>query len=184
VYRPVLLKGDYVSTAPNGRERQALAKKEGCLVVVDFHFNWFEKPAVKGGEVHFKRNSSDSEAFANVMWHSLSGLGLPAHGNAPVHEAVERSAFINFYEMPTVLLEPLFVSNADQAKWLHEAKNAEALAVAIADAIKKHVSSGTIGLSPGHAHKSSPDPGSKCAVGDNEVDHVLKLVERVTHLLA
>jgi N-acetylmuramoyl-L-alanine amidase len=187
MYRPVLLKGDYAGSGPTGHERQQMAQREGCLLVVDFHFN-SANPTGRGGEVHYKAGSDDSRRFARLMWDSLARIGLPPHGTNSVVEATSahRSAFINHYAMKTVLLEPLFVSHFDQATWLHDQHNVEALAKAVVDAIKAEVNAGTIGLSPGHAHKTSApnDTGSACILGDNERRHVLEVVDIVMQALA
>lgn len=87
--------------------------------------------------------------------------------------------------MPAILLGPLFISNADQAGWLHGPAaevNLNKLSDAIAAAIKGQFPGGGVtGLSPGHLFKTSApnDKGSKCTLGDMETNHILPLVERV-----
>jgi hypothetical protein len=122
------------------------------------------------------------------MWAEIASTGLPPHGGQPVKSTQEapRSQFIVYYDMPTILLEPLFISNTDQASWIHDSGNSQLLAAAIARAIKgQFLSGGPIGLSPGHAYKTSQptDPGSTCALGDTERDHTLALVDLVSQQL-
>ncbi len=184
--RPVILRGDYVlNGASGGLGRQAMAVSEQCVAVVEFHFN--SGPAsARGGEVHFQPGVAESRRFAELMWDGIASTGLPAHGTTPVQPALERSAFIVQYSMPTILLEPLFLSNVEQAGWLHTPDRFEALAASIVKAILAFVGpAATIGLSPGHAYKTSApnDTGAPCLHGDNEKRHVLEMVERVQALL-
>ena len=182
-YRPVLLKGDYTHfTQVSNKERQALAKSEGCAAVVEFHFNSTGNPGVAGGEVYYQEKVPASREFAAVIWGKIKGIGLPEHGDPLKSTAINpRTVFIDFYEMPTVLLETLFLSNPDQAAWLHGddgPKHMEALADAIAAGIRAYLpEGGTIGLSPGHAFKTSNpnDTGARCKGGDHEADHTVVL---------
>jgi hypothetical protein len=185
VYKPVELHGNYGGLGPTGHERQELAQKLGCVCVVDFHFNAAADSSEKGGEVIYQKNSAMSKEFAEAMWGEIR-TALPAHGAKPVKSTDDapRAAYINHYSVPTILLEPLFVSNDDQARWLHDFKgeNLKKLAALLTMGIKGHfLSGGAIGLSPGHAYKSSSpkDKGSKCRLGDFEVDHVLEIVRLV-----
>ena len=188
IYRPLILKGDYAGDGASGHERQRMAKSKGCICVVEFHFNSAADAKARGAEVHFQKGVPDSLKFADAMWAEIATVGLPGHGNMPVKSTAEakRSAFIDHYEMPAILLEPLFISNPEQAKWIHEEANLQKLAAVISAGIKgEFFKGGTIGLSPGHAYKtSSPsDKGSKCSLGDQEVDHVLKLIKAVEQIL-
>lgn len=189
VYKPVELHGDYAGSGAAGHERQEMAKKLGCVCVIDFHFNSAEDAGAKGGEVIYQKDSATSKQFAEGMWGEIRAI-LPAHGSKPVKSTDDapRGAYINHYEMPTILVEPLFISNDDQAHWIHDFKgqNLEKLAALIVLGIKgQFLSGGAIGLSPGHAYKTSApkDKGSNCRLGDFEVDHVLELVRLVKEKL-
>lgn len=177
VFQPIFLYGDYLGTGH--RDRQQLAFTQQCLCVVEFHFNSAVANA-RGGEVHHQRNNADSQQFARDMWAELASIGLPAHGNQPVKSTAvsPRSGWIDHYLMTAIVLEPLFISNAAQATWLHA--NPDTLADAIAAGIKGHYyTGGRIGLSAGHAYKTINDPGAACARGDHEADHTVDLVQRV-----
>jgi hypothetical protein len=185
VYKPVELHGDYTGSGPTGHERQEMAKTLGCVCVVDFHFNAAEDRGESGGEVIYQKNSAASREFAEAMWGEI-GKALPAHAAKPVKSTDDapRAAYINHYSIPTILLEPLFVSNDGQARWLHDSQgeNLEKLAALITSGIRGHFpSGGAIGLSPGHAYKtrSPADRGARCRLGDSEVDHVLEVVRLV-----
>jgi N-acetylmuramoyl-L-alanine amidase len=181
-YKPVLLKGDY--TRDSNHERQARAKEEGCLGVVDFHFNSTGDSKVRGGEIYYQEGVTASRHFAEVMWRRFEGIGLPTHGNQPLRSTATnpRTVFLDHYAMPAILLESLFLSNPDQAAWLHGAGHMESLADAIVAGIRDQFpEGGTIGLSPGHAYKSSApaDRGAKCREGDSEADHTVALAALV-----
>jgi len=124
--------------------------------------------------------------LAELMWSGLSALKLPPHGT-PVRDASGRAGFITKYSMPAILIEPLFVSDPTQAQWLHAAGNVDRLAAAVVSVIRTFSNGvGTVGLSPGHAFKtSSPaDSGAVCVAGDTERDHVEALVQLVAQSLS
>jgi N-acetylmuramoyl-L-alanine amidase len=192
IYTPVILKGDYAGSGATSHERQERASLEGCICTVDFHFDTVDDSGASGGEVHYKEGNEDSRQFALAMWAELAATGLPPHGANPVLSTAQRSrsAFIERYEMPAILLEPLFLSNPNQAGLLHgpgaDANNRK-MAEAITAAIKgQFPRGGKIGLSPGHAYKtSSPnDPGGPCALGDTERAHILTIVGLVEQYLS
>lgn len=179
-YEFVILTGDY--TGPFDRQQQA--QDEHCLVVVEIHFNAVADPSAEGGEVHYKLNDNVSRDFAEAMMAEIRATGLPAHGNQPVKSTTvaTRSAWIDFYSMPAIVIEPLFISNPNQAQWLHD--HMDNLAQAIAAAIRgSFLGGGRIGLSAGHAGKSHPDPGASCAKQDTEAEHTVDLRDRVASLL-
>jgi len=178
----VILGGDYV----NNHNRQQSAASQGCICVVDFHFNSVSDPTVQGGSIIYQTNNSSSKPFADVTWAEIAAIGLPPHGSPVVSTAqAPRGSYIAHYVMPTILLEPLFVSNQQQATWLHDPSHSSLLAAAIASAIVgQFLGLGPIGLSPGHALKSTPDPGAPCALGDSEAVHSLDLANLVAQRLS
>jgi len=174
-FQPIILTGDYVAT----HDRQQQALNEQCLGVVEFHFS-SAVPAAQGGEVHHKQTDDGSREFAVAMWSEIAAAGLPPHGNQPVKSTAvaTRSGWIDYYQMMAIVLEPLFISNQAQADWLHQ--NAGTLADAITAAINgTFLDGGRIGLSAGHAGKSTPDPGASCINGDTEADHTVALRDLV-----
>jgi N-acetylmuramoyl-L-alanine amidase len=180
-FQPILLTGDYVGS--HVRQQQAL--DEQCLCVLEFHFN-SAVAAARGGEVHYQPAVPASRELAEAVWAELAAIGLPPHGSQPVKSTAEspRSAWIDFYQMMAVVLEPLFISNQSQADWLHDSTNAGFLADAIVAAVtgffqSKGISAGPIGLSAGHAGKSTPDSGAPCVNGDTEADHTVALRDMV-----
>lgn len=181
--RVVFLTGDY-GVRPI-RQRQAVAA--GCALTVDFHFN-SNGPAARGAEVYFRTNHNPSKELARRVIQNFQALGLPDHGD-PLKSATDgegRAAFINRYQNTAILLEPLFVSNLQQAQWLHEPGNLDNLARAVADAIRSSTNpADVIGLSIGHLGKdSSPsDRGAPCKLHDMEATHGEAMARAVAQLL-
>jgi N-acetylmuramoyl-L-alanine amidase len=168
-FQPIFLSGDYVQPKnhhvdhPNARQFEAVNRQ--CLCVVEFHFNSSIVSSASGAEVHYQDGDTDSKKFADVMWEALSNLGLSPTSDGPVISTAirTRSGWIDYYIMPAIVLEPLFLSNRTSATWLHG--NEGNLAHAIAEGIKTAFpDGGRIGLSAGHSGKSYGDPGAICVL--------------------
>lgn len=172
------LTGDY---ATSRRLRQRQAKREGCALAVDFHFNSNGSSAI-GGEVYYKDGDERSRRLAMAMVDAFHALGLPDHGDPVKPAGSSRAAFILAYECPAVLVEPLFISNPRQAAWIREAANLEKLAAEVANAIKRCSADGdTIGLSVGHFGKDSApqDRGARHAIAGWEAEYAQRLADGV-----
>ena len=180
------LTGEYANV--NNRQDQAAQRR--CAVTIDFHFNGNGSDA-KGGEVWYKPGDAKAKALGQVIVDAFSSLGLPFHGTEPLKEAVpgNRASFIRHYKNPAILIEPLFVTNpgANQAGWIHEKSNVQALAQKIAEALGAATTdeNSLVGLSIGHIYKpSSPgDTGVDCIRGDTEADHARAVAEAVGSVL-
>ena len=182
--RVVFLTGDYVGRGRHFRQRQA--ESLGCAFTVDFHFN-SNGPTAQGCEV-YHRTDDASRAAAARMLEAFRSLQLRPRSE-PVKPATAgegRAAFIESYKNTAILLEPLFVSNPDEARWLHDRHNLSALATAVSQAIIDSTADGAlIGLSIGHLGKdSSPrDRGADCVFRDMEATHAEALAREVARLL-
>lgn len=182
IRRITWLKGDYVGN----HERQAQAQSEGCKLVIEFHFN-SNGPIATGGETWFKPGDPLSLTVATDIRNRYSNIGLSLHGPGP-NAAVSgtRAGWLPFYSCSAILLEPLYVSNPDQARWIHQSGNVDLLAGQVTEAIFNNTSDvDVIGLSIGHRFKHSHpnDMGAACALGDNEADHGTALAEAVAAML-
>jgi hypothetical protein len=178
----VFLTGDY-ATRIKPRQNQAAA--EGCALTIDFHFNSNGSTAI-GGEVYYKDDDAKSKSFAKAVIDVFRSLNLPDHGDPLKPAGGSRAGFILDYQNPAVLLEPLFISNVTQAKWIQDAANLAALGQGIARAIKANTSDGDkIGLSVGHLGKDSApeDRGAKHAIDGWEADYAKRLAETVAQHL-
>ena len=176
----VNLTGDYVS--PTDRQQQAANKH--CAVTIDFHFNSSSDKKAKGGEVWYKPNDDLAKNLARDILQGYKNVGLPIHGSNGLEAATTgtRSSFIRHYPCPSVLLEPLFVTNQEQAEWIHNSSNLKSLAQAIADCIKAHFPNAIVGISVGHLYKTSQpnDKGAPCILRDSEADHGKALADEVS----
>lgn len=180
------LTGDYA----NVTTRQEQASQRGCAVAIDFHFNG-NGPNAKGGEVWYKPGNAAARALGQSIVDGYATLSLPFHGNEPLKEAVQgnRASFIRHYACPAVLIEPLFVSNPsdNQAGWIHDPANVEALAAMIAEALEEATDdeNALVGLSIGHLYKTSAprDTGVDCVRGDTEAQHAKAVAEAVATIL-
>ena len=184
--RVVMLTGDYVGK----HVRQAQAKAAGCALSIEFHFNSNGRDAKHSG-VYFKHQDARSEAAATLFQDGFDRLfaDKPGWGGSTKDSSEDggRSSFIDRYSQPAVLIEPLFVSNPDQAAWIHDDDNVGLLARVVADALIAATADGDlIGLSIGHLGKdSSPgDRGAACCLGDTEATHGSKLALTVCQLLS
>lgn len=184
--RVVMLTGDYVGH----HVRQAQARAAGVKLSIEFHFN-SNGPSSVGSGVYFKPGDAASQAAAqqlqngfNQLFQNHNGWGGTAK---PSSADGGRSAFIDSYANPAVLIEPLFVSNNQQADWIHVDANLNSLAANIASSLVAVTQSGDlIGLSIGHLGKDSApgDRGADCIDGDTEATHGEKLALAVRALLS
>jgi peptidoglycan hydrolase-like protein with peptidoglycan-binding domain len=174
----VWLKGDYVGN----HERQAQAQSEGCKLVIEFHFN-SNGPTATGGETWFKPGDPLSIAVATDIRNRYSNIGLSLHGPGPnAADSSTRAGWLPFYSCSAILLEPLYVSNPGQARWIHQSGNIDLLTEQVTAAILNNTSEAdVIGLSIGHRFKHSHpnDMGAPCALGDSEAKHGTALAEAV-----
>jgi len=183
--RVVMLTGDYVGH----HARQAQAKAAGCHLSIEFHFNSNGSTSI-GSDVFYKQGDTASRNAAQLLQGGFNQLFVNQQGwggNALAsNEDGGRSAFIDYYSNPAVLIEPLFVSNKQQADWIHDDANIARLAQTVAAALVAATQPGDlIGLSIGHLGKdSSPhDTGADCIDGDTEATHGEKLALAVRALL-
>src|SRR6266480_4328777 len=86
----------------------------------EIHFNSNGATAT-GGETWFKPGDPLSNTIAADIRNRFSNIGLSLHGPGP-NAAVSstRAGWLPFYSCSAILLEPLYVSNPDQARWIHQ----------------------------------------------------------------
>ena len=166
----IRLTGDYVGN----HERQRQASAAGCTCVLDFHFNSFDKPSANGGECFYQKGQSRSKELAKAIVEAITSCGLKLRSESLKESVNTRAGFIDYYQCPTVLLEPLFLSNPADAAWIHRPENVQALGKAIAERLRPLLRTQDIlGISIGHKGKTSQpkDRGTECLHGDDEADH-------------
>jgi len=162
----VWLKGDYVGH----HERQQQARDAKCNFVVSFHFNSFYDPKAGGCEI-FYNNAMKLDMvkeWVKIAQELAQKLGVRWRSAT---FATGRANFINYYPCPAVLLEPMFVSNPEEAAKLHNLKFirpiVEWLGQQIYEFAKRHWGNDAIiGLDIGHRYKRRIDLGAKCVGAD------------------
>jgi len=166
MYRCKFYKGDYL-------ERQKQANTDGCVAYVEHHFNSAASPSASYTVVITGANASQTSRNWG-RWYA---------------QAVAREFELRvggFTHMPAILLEPLFVSNPQQAEWVRSAEGQTRLARILSDSIQRFFQDGgLIGFSVGHKYKrSSPkDRGAAVAGGGWEADYAEQVLLKAQSLL-
>lgn len=173
--RIVWLKGDYTGKK---QERQKQAAKENCNLVISFHFNASRNPKANGAEVYHNGKGNAVVVANELLRVIVNTLGVKWRKVASASGT--RAAFINAYHCPAVLLEPCFITNAEEAVLIHDIKALRTLGEAIASQISK-LSIPVLGIDIGHKYTtlSSLDRGARCVFGDYEADHAERLAKVV-----
>jgi len=140
--------------------RQMLANEAGVDVYIEQHFNSGPKEADYCMAVVAHNASEKSIEIAETYADFVSNrFKIPKFKGNP--EGVKKCKFrergdfnLRFTKMPAVLLEPLFVSNAEHVKILIDKQGYYDLAEILVDTIRKHFPNGAkVGFSVGHKYK-------------------------------
>ena len=161
------------------RDRQLYANEQGADVYVEFHFNAtsYDKPGVADNPSsvlvcdNASQKSRDmAKDFADMM---SSRFNYPNRGVVELKKHVDGTAdraYYNLYytKMKSFLLEPLYVSDVEQAKVALSDSEQREIASILVDVIKKHFPDGAkCAFSLGHKFKSSAvyDRGAPVVIG-------------------
>lgn len=127
-YSVVLTRQDNETELGNS-ERGAIANACGAIVFVEIHLNASFDQDVDYAQTFWGEKEKDL-AFSLIMNQALGALGIPLN-------AVERfdNGGLLRAKMPSVLVEAVFVSNADEAKDLANGTRQESIAQAIATGV-------------------------------------------------
>jgi N-acetylmuramoyl-L-alanine amidase len=121
-------------------DRAFLANTSGAKMVVSIHHAWHHTPAAAGTTSFF---------FERLGYHSHRGRMAAAYVQRAVSRAlgtVDIGTFGRSYEIlretniPAVLLEPLYLSNPDEAKLAEEPSYPATVAEAVAEALELYAS--------------------------------------------
>lgn len=182
--RAVWFTGDY-------RTRQTSANAGGVACYLEGHFNASANPkpnyacvvvAKDAGELAKEWGRSIAAGISQAFGIATGGTdGLLVGGFAG-----RGDGNLRLCEMPAVLIEPWFVSNADGASWARSAEAQVRLARVIADSIRAFFPGAeSVGLSIGHKGKStSPkDMGAAVLGGGTEALYAEMYLRAVAALL-
>ena len=179
--RTVFLDGSYT-------RRKEVAGRFGCTHTIDFHFNSAGGSAF-GPEVYFKPGDTTARTFAESILAAIRSLHLKDTRADGLQAATtgSRAGYIAGYPAHSVLLEPLFISEAGQAKWIKDAANLELLSQVVAQAIRAETDeTDLIGLSIGHLGNTARpgDTGAPAFGGGVETDFNAPMARRIAEILS
>lgn len=110
-------------------ERGEIANACGAMVLVEIHLNGSTDPDVNYSQAFWGEKEKDL-AFSLVMNHALESLGIPPKAT----ERFDNGGLLRA-KMPSVLLEPVFLTNPNEAKKLANGDRRDEIARAIATGI-------------------------------------------------
>ena len=122
--------------APDITERATRANVLGAEIFVSLHLNSHDVEVAEGASTYYFPRSKGGELLADKVQQRLVQMGL---GDCRSHARAYR--ILRETRMPAVLIEPLFISNPDDAKMLEDADFRSALADAITNAIRDYYES-------------------------------------------
>ncbi len=184
MYRCKFYKGDY-------HDRQVQANADKCVGYVEHHFNSAASAAASYTVVITGANASQTSRNWG-RWYAQAvarEFDLPVGGDQGILVGGYggRGDFnLRFTNMPAILLEPLFVSNPQQADWVRSVAGQTRLASILSDSIRRFFQNGgLIGFSVGHKYKrSSPsDRGAAVAGGGWEADYAEQVLLKAKVML-
>jgi hypothetical protein len=184
MYQCKFYKGDYL-------DRQKQANADGCVAYLEHHFNSATSPSASYTVVITGANASQTSRNWG-RWYAQAvarEFELPVGGDQGIlvgGYGGRGDYNLRFTQMPAILLEPLFVSNPQQAEWVRSAEGQTRLARILNDSIQRFFQDGgLIGFSVGHKYKrSSPnDRGAAVVGGGWEADYAEQVLLRAKSLL-
>lgn len=125
-FRVALTRADN-ETGLGNSERGAIANACGARAFVQVHLNASPDPGVDYAQAFWGEKEKDL-AFSLVMNEALGALGIPVNGV----ERFDNGGLLRA-KMPSVLVEAVFLSDADEAKDLANGARQEGIARAIAN---------------------------------------------------
>lgn len=115
------------------KKRALIANEQKAGLFVSIHMNKFESPEIKGAQVFYKKEDSHGEQYAKYIMEELKILDSENHRQAK--PLPNKNLTFSKLNVPAVLVECGFISNAEEAKKLGE----ETYQESIADAIVKGI---------------------------------------------
>ncbi len=184
MYEVRFYKGEYL-------ERQLAANADKAVAYIEHHFN-SAGPTANYALVVVGSNASQT----SVNWGAWYAKAVAEHFGTKVYQqdGVSRGGLdgrgdgnVKHTRMPALLLEPLFVSNPQQADIVRSAAGQAALARILAESIRRFFpQGGLIAFSVGHKYKTSRpnDRGAALAGGGSEADYAEKVLQQAAALLS
>jgi hypothetical protein len=183
MYKVKFYKGEYI-------DRQRAANKDKAVAYVEHHFN-SAGPTANYALVVVGSNASRT----SLNWGSWYAKAVAEQFGTQVYrpDGVARGGLdgrgdgnVKHTAMPAVLLEPLFVSNPQQADIVRSPSGQAALARILAESIRRFFpQGGLMAFSVGHKYKTSrpKDRGAALAGGGTEAEYAEKVLKQAAALL-
>ena len=125
--------------SPDASGRARLANEVGADVFLSLHLNEHEEPTAEGASTYYFHTSGAGRALAESIQEELAGLGVrDCRSHARSYTVLRET------RMPAVLVEPVFITNPDEAKRLEDADFRAALAEAIASGVARYYASAPV----------------------------------------
>lgn len=118
---------------PDASARAQLANEIDADLFLSIHLNGHAEPTAEGTSTYYFPGSRAGESVAHEIQGQLVRLGLrDCRSHARSYPILRET------RMPAVLIEPLFISNPDEAKRLEDHEFLSSVADAIATAVQRH----------------------------------------------
>ncbi len=120
---------------PDNSERARRANHIGGEMFLSLHLNTYDEPTAEGSSTYYFSSSHAAQRLAEGIQGELVGLGLNncrSHGRS--------YAVLKETRMPAVLIEPVFITNPDEAKKLLDREFLKAVAQAIVSGLERYYS--------------------------------------------
>ena len=181
-YKVKFYTGDY-------KDRQKEANEDGAICYIEQHFNSVEDNKVNYTLVLVKEDSPEiSFQMGEYYTEKISKKFQIKKGNGKgltiIKDGDRGYGNLKYAEMPSILLEPFFLSSPEGLKWAQERQ--DELAEILAETIYVYFpEGGLIAFSIGHKYKYSrpDDTGAGPFDGMNEIDFNEKVLEKAAKIL-
>jgi N-acetylmuramoyl-L-alanine amidase len=118
---------------PDQSTRAERANELGADILISLHLNATEEQTAEGSSTFFFGGSRSGQSVAEKIQEELLALGLRDCRSHPRSYSILRET-----RMPAVLVEPVFITNADEEKKLEDPEYVRALADAIVRGVRRY----------------------------------------------
>lgn len=126
--------------SPDASERARRANEVGADLFVSLHLNEHDETTAEGASTYHFGTSDAGRALAEAIQEELVALGgRDCRSHARSYTVLRET------RMPAVLVEPVFLTNPDEAKRLEEPEFRSSIADAVAVGVRRYYASGAPG---------------------------------------
>ncbi|MGH2807947.1 MAG: N-acetylmuramoyl-L-alanine amidase [Actinomycetota bacterium] len=128
---------------PTSSERAALANEVDADLFLSLHLNHTSEPTAEGSSTFYFGGSRSGEALADQIQSELVSLGL-----RDCRSHAQSYTILRETRMPAVLIEPVFITNNDEAKRLQDPEFIADVATAIVGGVRRFYGEGLAAVEP------------------------------------